>query len=425
LLKILNTKVETLYTLCLSLIIISHFGPLPKLTNLFICILCFVWIFIDNGFKKKIEALKANRLALLFIAFSLLNLIGLLYSENIKEALFLAERRSSLFIFPIILGSISISPKNVKKILFTVVISCFLNSFIGIGYSLTKYISMGNGDVDVFFNDNLLVLFKMQAVYFAFFTNVSIFITIYLLHGGFFKRTFIKYLAAFLIVWFVLINFLLASRLSIIMLYFTGISFLFIYLFHKKQWKTLLTSGGIIILGLISFISFPSNTLNRFKAISNTEYNYENTNPINHHNNAPKTENWNGLNIRFAIWTCALEKWKERPLIGFGSGDVQQALRDQYTANKFHKGLDENYNTHNQYLDFGLSFGLIGLIVLLSILILPGIHAFKTENYLYIAFVLLFATSMLTENMLNRNMGIVFYSLLNCLLAFHLKPTKA
>ena len=421
--KNLQQQLDLIYTGCITLIILAHFSPAPRFTSIFIGVLCFIWVFIDWGFKKKWDALKGNKLAFLFIGLSLLNLLGMLYSEDQKAALFVAERRTSLFIFPIILSTIFLKQISVQRILFTVVVGCFLTSFIGFLYSLSQYIS-GNGGSDLFYNDNLLLLFKMQAVYFAFFTNVSVFIVIHLISKGFFNKTF-KYFAFFLIAWFILINFLMASRLSIIILYLTGISFLAIYLIRSKKYKTLLISlFGVIVLLLTIVIIFPK-TMNRFKAITNIEYDFENTNRINHFNDAPKKENWNGLNIRLAIWACATETYKESAFIGYGSGDAYAALRKKYEEKKFHFALQEDYNTHNQYLDFGLSFGILGVLVLIASILYPILVAFKQGNYLYLAFLILLATSMLTENILNRNMGIIFYGLLNSLMAFHLIPSTS
>ncbi|NQV01123.1 MAG: hypothetical protein HQ542_00625, partial [Bacteroidia bacterium] len=64
----------------------------------------------------------------------------------------------------------------------------------------------------------------------------------------------------------------------------------------------------------------------------------------------------------------------------------------------------------NQYLQTYLSVGLIGFIVLVTMLAWPGILAFRRKNYIYFFFLLLFGMNILTESMFENQAGVVFYA---------------
>src|SRR5690606_28317761 len=71
------------------------------------------------------------------------------------------------------------------------------------------------------------------------------------------------------------------------------------------------------------------------------------------------------VNYRYGVWHCAVSLIKEYPVTGVGADKVQQKLNECY--NKFdYKSYEDFtqvvYNTHNQYFDQVLKFGILGLI---------------------------------------------------------------
>ena len=83
-------------------LIIAFTLPLAKLTPVFIALMLLNWI-IEGDFKNKFKTILNNKIALLFISFYLLHLVGLSYTQNIPDGLFDIQVKLSLLLFPLIL----------------------------------------------------------------------------------------------------------------------------------------------------------------------------------------------------------------------------------------------------------------------------------------------------------------------------------
>ena len=126
--------------------------------------------------------------------------------------------------------------------------------------------------------------------------------------------------------------------------------------------------------------------------------------------------NINSMDLRMAILTVGAKLFKESPIIGYGTGDIKDVLINGYKKENFIKGYDRKYNAHNQFLQFLLAFGLIGMIIFLIILIYPLLYAFFQKNYLYVYLILMLCFNFLFESMLETKAGVEFYAFFNSLL---------
>ncbi len=134
----------------------------------------------------------------------------------------------------------------------------------------------------------------------------------------------------------------------------------------------------------------------------------------------PVNDSFNSMNIRIAIYSCSLDLFKEKPLLGYGIGGIQNALNDcygQFNTNAFN---NKNFNTHNQYLNYLLSYGIIGcLAILFYFFFFFKLSAIVKDEYF--SFLIFFFVTFLTENILSRNTGVVLFSMFNSI--FYLKST--
>jgi O-antigen ligase len=71
-----------------------------------------------------------------------------------------------------------------------------------------------------------------------------------------------------------------------------------------------------------------------------------------------------------------------------------------------------------------VGLGIPGLALLLLTIVISLIHAIRSRKVIYIVFLVVFVVSCLTESMLERQSGVVFYSFFNALFAFHLLGQK-
>lgn len=179
-----------------------------------------------------------------------------------------------------------------------------------------------------------------------------------------------------------------------------------VFLARRYGWKKGLLPGAIAA-GMLIFIAFTFTPLKeRFGQVFQTEV------------AMPHGEQHNSVNVRYGIIHCTFDLLEEHWLLGTGAGNQRVALEVCY------KGLDTpvystaEFNTHNQYLDLWLSFGLIGLVAVVAIYWLPLRLALRSGEALYLGFILLFVICCVTENLLARQMGVVFYAVFNSLFAF-------
>ena len=164
----------------------------------------------------------------------------------------------------------------------------------------------------------------------------------------------------------------------------------------------------VLALSLFSFatIGYFTPIKERVNEIINTKHIY------------PKGDYYNSINLRMAIYNCSFSLIKETPILGYAPGDVQQKLDrcyKKYNTNAFN---DVIYNSHNQYLHYFLSFGIIGFTLILFSFIYFIRISILSKNYAYFNFLILFLVVFLIENVLVRNTGIVLFTFFNCLFAY-------
>jgi O-antigen ligase len=245
--------------------------------------------------------------------------------------------------------------------------------------------------------------FIMHSSYFALYLSFSIAYLFFKLDAEnslFTKRN----IAIFcLIFFFIMVVIFLNSRAGMIGL---GISFMFflVYVILEKRLKLFYFLISILIMTSLFVFTTSNQIFNRFKAIENDTVSVK------------ATSNINKLDLRMAILTIGFDLFKESPVIGYGTGDIKDVLINGYKEANFLKGYDRKYNCHNQFLQFLLAFGIIGLLVFLVSLVYPMFFAFFKKNYLYVFLILILSFNFLFESMLETKAGVEFYAFFNALL---------
>ena len=121
---------------------------------------------------------------------------------------------------------------------------------------------------------------------------------------------------------------------------------------------------------------------------------------------------------RLEYWKAAWEIFSENIFFGVGTGDIVNAFPPQYE--KMHTRLlpQLRLRAHNQYLTFAATFGIFGLLYFLFSLIYPMLALKKSRDFLYISFWLIAALSMISEDTLETQAGVTFFTFFNCLFLF-------
>lgn len=162
-----------------------------------------------------------------------------------------------------------------------------------------------------------------------------------------------------------------------------------------KLTKMIGVSAGLFAVIVILILSSATNRL-RFKEMFDTKQSY--------------SENqFGGRALRVQKWKYTIDCWKKEPIVGTGAGDYKEILQQTYVDNDFELGYKNHFNSHNQYLQTLMATGVIGLFTLLLLFGSTLVSAFRSKNWVSLTFTVVFVLSCITESMMERQRGIVFF----------------
>jgi O-antigen ligase len=260
-------------------------------------------------------------------------------------------------------------------------------------------------DTGDLYDDSLTVVTHMQSIYYAMIVNLALFSYIYLLR----KKSFaIEYIGlAYLSFLFLLVfHFMLASRIAILLLYSVFLVAGILYIVRKKKFLL----GGAMIAGLVvAALVLPRlfpKTMNRFNELHYPGYRFNNHGVESHYNMDLTADQWNGANIRLAVWKCAEDLVRKYWLTGAQIGDKQDRLVDAYRSRQFDFAVETHRNMHNNYLDVFCTFGIIGFgVFLLGYLVIPLRKAARRKDMFGVVVLIAFAASLIPETYMDRSIG--------------------
>ena len=400
--KIFSLRERLLY-FGIALFFVSMFLPdMPVINNIIIGGVVLV-SFLYNPFAEKVRFFRERKEIMLMVLFYIWHIISAFVSVNQHEALVMLALRVPLLVFPISIGLIYIREELKDRILLAFIIIVTVTSVLCLIYSIGQY--RQRGDTGLLYNDSLTYLIHVQSIYFALIVNLAPFSYFYLLRKGSFAIEYIG-LAYLSIAFLLVFHFMLASRIAIISLYSVFLYFGVMYMVKKR----LYLGGGLIILGVIIgsviLVKLFPKVVSRFDELKYTEYRFNNHNREHHYNMELTADQWNGANIRLALWTCGEELARRYWLFGAQLGDKQDRLYDVYRAKQFDYAVQTKKNMHNNYFDVFCTFGVIGFIVfLLGYVVIPMRKAIRFRDLLGGLMVGFLAISMFTETYMDRSMG--------------------
>ncbi|QJX46170.1 O-antigen ligase family protein [Hymenobacter taeanensis] len=111
------------------------------------------------------------------------------------------------------------------------------------------------------------------------------------------------------------------------------------------------------------------------------------------------------LSRRLAAWQTALTVAQAHPWLGVGPADAYQAMMNQYSWKNFGLRPENRVMVHNQYLHQLLSGGIVGLSVWLLVLFGPLMQPSLRRNPYVYHFLLMEATAMLVDSLLELQIG--------------------
>ncbi len=346
---------------------------------------------VKNIFSKSV---------LILISIYLLGLAAILYSPDKSEGINVVSRQLAMLLFPVLFALTSLDLGKYK-----------LNLICIFGFTCTATILYLYADAvhtlfyfhlplpslftQAFMNHNFSMPVGIHATYLSVYTAFSLLVFLYLaLKKPELKQRWI-YIIAAVILSAGLIQ--LSSRAVFIAFLITvNLAFTF-FLFHgKKRLLFFLTASCISVITLLVILSvdsFKTRYISELKAdLTNDVKIVENTEP------------------RLARWNATIELIKGSPVIGYGTGAEKRLLKEKY----FEKGLYISYlnefNAHSEYLSILIKTGVIGLAIFAYILYFGFTSAIRKKDILFLSFMVIITIVSVSENILDLNKGIFFYS---------------
>ncbi|MBB6127756.1 O-antigen ligase family protein [Mucilaginibacter lappiensis] len=188
------------------------------------------------------------------------------------------------------------------------------------------------------------------------------------------------------------------SSKSILIILFVAVNVVLpLYLLNGRQRRRYILTGLLItVTGTAGILSI-STFRDRYVTLLKEDISSDKTIPRN-------------SDSRFERWRVAAARIKEKPLLGYGSGSEVSLLKDDFYNAKMYSSFLKGLNSHNQYISFMLKSGIWGLTIYLLTLIYGFKIAFKRKDVMFISFMLIIAVVSLSENILDVDKGVMFYS---------------
>ena len=357
-----------------------------------IIIAVFALLIISLCFKRKFFFRKF--FFLLNASVYLLLICTIIYSENLELAFKKLETMASLMIFPLLFSfindeEIKLLFAHLNKYLWIYISSVFLlNSAPFLWYLLTNY-----SFEDIIKHYNYIIIvdigkYSIHPIYIAMHCCLAIIFSIHL------YKT-------------------LKNKVEKIILICINISLILFLLIYARKGPVL---AFIVTLAIVSFINKSINLKYSFYvilaltllliAVPKTRNRFIELTKIERSTNIDS----NSTNKRYSIYLNTIKLITESPLFGYGIGDYNDVLSKKYIINKERALIGKNYNSHNQYFSFTLIGGFLLLLLFLVTQIINIKNCVKNHNEILIMLLIFFGLLMCTENILEREYGVIFFA---------------
>jgi hypothetical protein len=373
------------------------------------------WSFFFGKKEKNVE-----KIYYLPIVFFVLMIISLSWSCNFNSTLFGVKKQLSFLFIPLAFFLIPKRKKEELQIIFrTYSFGMVVCALFCLGKAFVSYLR--TNDINYFFYKNL-VPSDPGAIYMSVFASFGLFYFIQIKNKCNLEKVGLTILIIF--------TFLLSSK-SII-----TIDFIIIICYYTFFVKIPSGTKAITIISVSAFLIFSVLFVKKVRERFLIEYetafidntlNYDLTKDNQSVYNVSISEAWNkkdfhqnsylpGTALRIYQLRVFLEILSEQKMFfsGFGLEASQDFIRAKAKEHNL-LPLYGEYNFHNQYLQTFSDIGVLGILLIMSMLFINFRNALQSKNFMHLAFAITTIVLFLSESFFYRQRGIAFFILLYCL----------
>jgi O-antigen ligase len=444
--RLLYSKIT--YWLFALLFVTLPFSP-PYLSPIIGVLLLLNW-FCELHFQERfsrIDSLPKKILIIVGLLFFIVYCIGFLYAPDSKRALISIGKKIWFFIAPLLFFTIDtnyFTKDKIQKLLFYFLCASFSMIIINLCISTVEVIYSGSTHFYTYkwlshfthptYSAMYVCIALLVALVWSFSdsedqhikrrTLLLFFITLYVYYLLMLQSK-TGYMALIVLLAILVVKLIKEKRLMgmlliglcILALYFTAFPFavkLLIAIFsivfsinfflYKRKSLSLLIFFSFFTLFISSFTTILKVPLNRSSQF--VEDISEDANPEG------------STNTRIAIWHASFDVIFRNPIYGSGTSSARARIEARAKEMGDEHYFVRNPNCHNQYLETLIDTGVLGLIVLISLLGVPFYLSIKKKNLFLFCFLTVVMINLLTESQFEYYIGSDFVALFMGLFSF-------
>jgi len=397
-----NISYPDIFTVCCGLILFL-LCVFPRWVSLSIVLL---GVIVVVGYVKKQILFRWNWTGILLIALYLAYVIGTFFTDFPQIAFKLLEHKLSFILLPLLLMIQFKETFSYRNVFVGLLLGCVVGVIVGLVHAYSCYQSIG--EINCWRTVHISPI--IHPSYFAAYISITL---LYLWNVCYNKRNayFFGLCCIFtsLSLLYILYTESLAGMLFVLLL-IAAVCICFIYV--KWKWIGLISCITLVVAGVVLIYRTSSIFSGQIYWATKASIEYMNYQNDYLHLYYP----YDGSTDRIIMWQMSWEQLCETPW-GVGTGNIDHVLQQRMEGRVHPLFIEENLNPHNQYLHTGVELGIIGLGIFLTLLIHLFIYSIRHRNWILLTVLASLAFNCLFESMLQRQSGIVFYTLMFCLLS--------
>ena len=326
----------------------------------------------------------------------LIMVVGTLYAPRFSDAERHLEKQLALVLFPWIAWYSPLDWNRVKwPLLKAFALSCFFTILYLYGCAISAAPSLSGLFTPEYLNHAFTAPIDIHATYFA--MDVAIALVVVICVGIEAKSLWVKLAYGVMALVFALSIVQLASRA--VCLAVLVIVNVLPWLLLRGRLRLMAVGGYILLSFLLVLLVLRNQTLYMRYLVSLKQ----DITVVAGRQEDPEP--------RMVRWGCAWELIKASPWVGYGTGAEVPKLKEKYYAYHLTLSYTHELNAHNQYLSYILNVGLPGGLLYIAVLVAGGVVAFRRKDILSGSFLVVVGAVSFSENILDTNKGIFFFSL--------------
>ena len=350
--------------------------------------------------KEKFRSLFSSRL-LIIPSVLYISIIATIYTINIPAAFTEWALRIPVLLFPVLFSLNDLDLKKYRSkllLLFSLVCTATVFYLYADALFIIRHYHLPIKALFTksFTNHNFAQPINIHATFFSFQLVIAVVNFLYILMKKPVSRlsTICYALCCFILI----CGIIQLSSKSIVFILFIVVNIVLPYylLTGKSRRRFILTGFSVstlIVVLVLSLSTFRERYVTLFKDDLSTD----------------KTEPRNS-DTRLERWRVAAERIKAKPLLGYGSGSEIGLLKDDFYNAKLYSSYLGGLNSHNEYISLIIKSGVWGLLIYLLTLIYGFKASIKKKDVAFTGFMLVIAVVSFSENILDVDKGIMFYS---------------